>query len=87
MFLHENKELFEEIIFNTSDFCNLPISIIEKDYYVTLVLKEIIKRNPDIVFKGDTYLSKCYKIIDRFPKILILASLVKPDRKKAKEKN
>lgn len=66
MFLHDNKELFEEVIFNTADFYKLPIAIIEKDYYVTLVLKEIAKRNPDIVFKGGTSLSKCYKIIDRF---------------------
>ena len=63
MFLHKNKELFEEVIFNTADFCKLPIAIIEKDYYVTLILKEIAKRNPDIVFKGGTSLSKCYKII------------------------
>ena len=66
MFLHDNKELFEEVIFNTADFYKLPIAIIEKDYYVTLVLKEIANRNPDIVFKGGTSLSKCYKIIDRF---------------------
>ncbi len=66
MFLHKNKELFKEVIFNTADFCKLPIAIIEKDYYVTLILKEIAKRNPDIVFKGGTSLSKCYKIIDRF---------------------
>ena len=65
-FLHDNKELFEEVIFNTADFYKLPIAIIEKDYYVTLVLKEIATRNPDIVFKGGTSLSKCYKIIDRF---------------------
>ena len=66
MFLHNNKDLFEEVIFNTADFYKLPIAIIEKDYYVTLVLKEIANRNPDIVFKGGTSLSKCYKIIDRF---------------------
>lgn len=66
MFLHNNKDLFEEIIFNTADFYKLPIAIIEKDYYVTLILKEIVNRNPDIVFKGGTSLSKCYKIIDRF---------------------
>lgn len=64
--MHENKELFEEVFFNTADFCKLPIAIIEKDYFVTLVLKEIVKRNSDIVFKGGTSLSKCYKIIDRF---------------------
>ena len=66
MFLHDNKDLFEEVIFNTADFYKLPIAIIEKDYYVTLVLKEIATRSPDIVFKGGTSLSKCYKIIDRF---------------------
>lgn len=64
--MHDNKELFEEVIFNAADFYKLPIAIIEKDYYVTLVLKEIVKCNPDIVFKGGTSLSKCYKIIDRF---------------------
>ena len=76
MFLHDNKELFEEVIFNTADFYKLPIAIIEKDYYVTLVLKEIANRNPDIVFKGGTSLSKCYKIIDRFSEDNIALCLV-----------
>ena len=40
MFLHENKELFEEVIFNTADFCKLPIAIIEKDYYVKAPSKD-----------------------------------------------
>lgn len=87
MFLHKNKELFEEIIFNTAEFYNLPIAIIEKDYYVTLVLKEIAKRNPDIVFKGGTSLSKCYKIIDRFSEDIDLNILGDKKPVKAKEKN
>lgn len=66
MYLHEDNELFEEIIYNTADTFKLPVAIIEKDYYVTIFLKEIVKRQPDIVFKGGTSLSKCYKIIDRF---------------------
>lgn len=41
-------------------------AIIEKDYYVTLFLKELVSVFPDIVFKGGTSLSKCYGIIDRF---------------------
>lgn len=47
MFLHENKELFEEVIFNTSDFYKLPIAIIEKDYYVTAikVLDKVLQEN------------------------------------------
>ena len=84
MFLHENNELFEEVIFNTAELCKLPIAIIEKDYYVTLILKEISKRNPDIVFKGGTSLSKCYKIIDRFSEDIDLNIMgnVKPGESK-----
>lgn len=40
--------------------------IIEKDYYVTLFLRELSNNVPDIVFKGGTSLSKCYGIISRF---------------------
>lgn len=38
----------------------------EKDYYVTVFLKAIAQKEPDIVFKGGTSLSKCYHIINRF---------------------
>lgn len=87
MFLHDNKELFEEVIFNTADFYKLPIAIIEKDYYITLILKEIAKRNPDIVFKGGTSLSKCYKIIDRFSEDIDLNIMgdTKPGESKRKK--
>ena len=64
--LHYDKDLFEQIILKTADYKEIEAGIIEKDYYVTLVLKEIANRYPDIVFKGGTSLSKCYKIIDRF---------------------
>lgn len=37
-----------------------------KDYYATMMLKELTSRNPDLIFKGGTCLSKCYKAIDRF---------------------
>ncbi len=41
-------------------------AIVEKDYYVTLILSELLKKVPELLFKGGTSLSKCYKIIDRF---------------------
>ena len=87
MFLHDNKDLFEEVIFNTADFYKLPIAIIEKDYYVTLILKEIATRSPDIVFKGGTSLSKCYKIIDRFSEDIDLNIMgdTKPGESKRKK--
>lgn len=45
---------------------NIVPAIIEKDYYVTLLLKEITEQCPEIIFKGGTSLSKCHKIISRF---------------------
>ena len=45
---------------------NIAPAIIEKDYYVTLLLKRITEKCPDIIFKGGTSLSKCFKIINRF---------------------
>ena len=64
--LHNNKELFRQIILRTADDTGIKPAIIEKDYYVTLFLKAIVKEQPDIIFKGGTSLSKCYNLIDRF---------------------
>lgn len=64
--LHNNNELFKQIILRTSEDTGIKAAIIEKDYYVTLFLKSIVNELPDIIFKGGTSLSKCYKLIDRF---------------------
>ena len=64
--LHNDKELFEQIILLTSYELGIEPGIVEKDYYVTLVLKNIALNQPHIVFRGGTSLSKCYKIINRF---------------------
>lgn len=64
--LHNNKELFEQAVLKTAEHFSIDAGIIEKDYYVTLMLKEIARRVPDLVFKGGTSLSKCHKIINRF---------------------
>ena len=66
MNLHKDKEVFNIAIINTSKFFKVPLAIIEKDYYVTLFLKELAKKVPDLIFKGGTCLSKCFKLIDRF---------------------
>ena len=65
-YLHNNKELFSDIIIAASDTLNIAPAIIEKDYYVTLLLKKITEKCPDIIFKGGTSLSKCFKLINRF---------------------
>lgn len=64
--LHDDKELFEQVVLKASEHFGIEAGIVEKDYYVTLLLREIVRRQPNIIFKGGTSLSKCYKIIKRF---------------------
>ena len=64
--LHHNKETFEQVILRVAHDKGIAPEIIEKDYYVTLFLKRIRDLQPNIIFKGGTSLSKCYKIINRF---------------------
>lgn len=64
--LHNEKELFEQLILRTSAAFGIEAGIVEKDYFVTLMLKKVVAKQPDIVFKGGTSLSKCYKLINRF---------------------
>lgn len=66
MEIYKNKELFEQLILKVSQDLSINETIVEKDFYVTLILKELVKRCPDIVFKGGTSLSKCYKLVNRF---------------------
>jgi len=67
MNLHEDKEIFNQYLMATADFMGLrDAGIIEKDYFVSLFLKRIAEQQPNIIFKGGTSLSKCYKLINRF---------------------
>lgn len=64
--LHNEKELFEQVILRAADALRIEPGIIEKDYFVTMFLKKLAAKQPDIVFKGGTSLSKCHKLIHRF---------------------
>lgn len=66
MNLHHDHEAFSEFIIAASNELHIPPGIIEKDYYVTLVLRELTSRIKGMVFKGGTSLTKCYQILDRF---------------------
>ena len=66
MNLHKDPREFYDTLLALADRLSTSPAIIEKDYYVTFFLKSIIKELPDIIFKGGTSLSKCYKLIDRF---------------------
>lgn len=64
--LHSDREAFNDIIPAVSNEFGIEPAIVEKDYFVSLLLKKVNKNYPDIIFKGGTSLSKCYKIINRF---------------------
>ena len=67
MFLHkDDRELFHDVIVVVSEKMGITIDIVEKDYYVTMILRELAKRSDKVVFKGGTSISKAYKAIDRF---------------------
>lgn len=75
MLLHKDKDVFQELVTATAGDLGLENFQVEKDYYVSLFLKELAKLEPNIsiVFKGGTSLSKCYSIIDRFSEDIDLA--------------
>lgn len=64
--LHENKEEFKNAVLFAAEQNRIALAAVEKDYYVTLILKGLKERLPFIVFKGGTSLSKCHKVISRF---------------------
>lgn len=66
MLLHNDKNLFEQTILQVAQKSGIEAGIIEKDYYVTLLLRELANALPSMIFKGGTSLSKCHKVIKRF---------------------
>ena len=66
MYLHENKELFKDVVSRTADNCKKTPAVVEKDYYVTLILNLLSQQLKNCVFKGGTSLSKGFRVIDRF---------------------
>lgn len=65
-FLHNDKEQFSDAINLTAYHTGVMAQAVEKDYYVSLILRKLAQRIPFIVFKGGTSLSKCHGVIKRF---------------------
>jgi hypothetical protein len=77
MILHNDKKAFSDAIRITSQSFNIREIFVEKDYWVTYILKELSEseyRNK-VVFKGGTSLSKAYDLIKRFSEDVDLAIL------------
>lgn len=66
MYLHEDKEIFKDLIEEVAEKTGKSVTVIEKDYYVTMILRILSKELPNVVFKGGTSLSKGFKAINRF---------------------
>ena len=86
-YLHEDANVFAAVITQAAQKLGVPEAIVEKDYYVTILLRELAMQLPYIVFKGGTSLSKAHKIIKRFSEDIDLASdknLTQGEKKKLK---
>lgn len=58
--IHENKEDFLNVLKQTSAQTGFILPLIEKDYYLTLVLSRLEELSTDLIFKGGTCLNKIY---------------------------
>lgn len=66
MYLHEDKETFKSLIDQMVIETGLAAMVIEKDYYVTMILRLLSQKLSNVVFKGGTSLSKGFKVTNRF---------------------
>lgn len=77
MNLHADNKLFRQAIQFVSDILGIPTIYVEKDYWVTYALYKIINApiGKEVIFKGGTALSKCFKLIERFSEDIDLVVL------------
>lgn len=66
MYLHEDRETFKSLIDQMVVETGIAAAVIEKDYYVTMILRLLSEKLSNVVFKGGTSLSKGFKAINRF---------------------
>ncbi len=68
MILYEDKKQFKDAVLATAQRIGISEIYIEKDYWVTYTLKTLFNHpiGAEIVFKGGTALSKCYRTTTYF---------------------
>lgn len=81
MNLHLNKELFKEIIDTLNTRSGIAIDIIEKDYYVCLILEDLSKKQDYLkaYFKGGTAIYKILDTMNRFSEDIDLTVRMQED--------
>ena len=75
MRLHEVPDTYLELIQATADHIGIPAAHVEKDYWVTRVLKRLHESvyREVVIFKGGTSLAKAHRLIERFSEDVDLA--------------
>ena len=88
MKLHLNKELFRDIIDTLNTRTGIAIDIIEKDYYVCILLKELSKKQNELkaYFKGGTAIYKILNTMNRFSEDIDLTVKVLPEESNTRNK-
>ncbi len=89
MKLHLNRELFKEFIDNLNTRTGIDSDIIEKDYYVCAILKELSKNQKELqaYFKGGTAVYKILDTMNRFSEDIDLTVKVLSEQSNTKNKN
>ena len=89
MNLHLNKELFREFIDNLNARTGIDSDIIEKDYYVCTILKELSKKQDELhaYFKGGTAIYKILDTMNRFSEDIDLTVKILQKQSNTKNKN
>ena len=82
MTLHLDESAFRNLIVITATARGMRQSFVEKDYWVTWVLRNLANSAlaEQVVFKGGTSLSKAYGLIERFSEDVDLAVILQPDQ-------
>lgn len=88
MTLHTTPD-FADALLATAQTFNLPEAFVEKDYWVTTVLRALANSpyREAVVFKGGTALSKAYGLVQRFSEDVDLALTDDEDRTGSKTKS
>ena len=89
MKLHLNKELFRDLIDTINTRTGIAIDIIEKDYYVCMILDELSKKQNELqaYFKGGTAVYKILDTMNRFSEDIDLTVKVLSDQSNTKNRN
>lgn len=88
MLFHLKEKDFKKFIEDMSIKTNIAVDIIEKDYYVCLVLKELAKKQDYLkaYFKGGTAVYKILETMNRFSEDIDLTVKVLPEESNTRNK-